>query len=190
MVFSLAEQRRLTSRFLSSAIADMETATSLVIQETGRKMANEIKKQLRTNFKVKRSGFAKAVKFYYFKPSGPKPASAYVRLGISWLSVFEDGVTVTGRKGWLIILLPQGEALGFSRINWKRWDYTWEKIKDKTWLKPVKDGVIVLLKNGTGYAPIYKLQRGSVRVSKRLSFYNAAESLADGMDSAIADLVG
>jgi hypothetical protein len=195
MVFSYAEQQRLLKQYLGAEVKNLEKAAAIVTKATAQKLGNEIKKQMRSNFRKGKDSqqsrnFPLAVKVYNFNPNGAKGAASYVRLGVPWVHIFEEGGTVGGGGKHLIILLPKGEALNYPRVNLKGWQRIWEMIKDKSVLKPVSDGVLVLLKDGTNLIPIYKFQKVTVRVPKRLSFYQEAERLSEGMDSAIADLIG
>lgn len=195
-IFSYAEQQRLVKQLLAAEVKNLEKATAIVTKATAQKLAGETKKQLRSRFKKGRDSqqsrnFPLAVKVYNFNPSGARGPASYVRLGVPWIHVFEEGATVGGKGKHLLILLPKGEALGYPRINLKGWARIWEKIRDNAVLKPVNDGVLVLIKAPDGQlVPIYKFQKTSIRVPKRLSFYEEAERLSDGMEEAIANLAG
>ena len=195
-IFSYAEQQRLVRQLLAAEVKNLEKVTAIVTKATAQKLAAETKKQLRSRFKKGRDSqqsrnFPLAVKVYNFNPNGAKGPASYVRLGVPWVHVFEEGATVGGKGKHLLILLPKGEALGYPRINFKGWNRIWERIKDNALLKPVNDGVLVLLRSPNGqFIPIYKFQKTAIRIPKRLSFYDEAARLSEGMEEAIANLAG
>lgn len=189
MAFSYAEQQRQIKKFLDAEIKDMEKATDIVTQATAQKLAQETKKDLRRNFKLTRgSNFAKAVKVYNLPQKGVKGPASFVRLGIPWIGVFEEGETIAGEP-WLTILLPEGQRLGFKR-KMKSPEFLEAKQQKRIFTRSVRDGFIVYLRNPNGKpSPIYKVQKSPVKLPKRLNFYATAESLGDDMSEAIANLI-
>jgi hypothetical protein len=190
-----AQQQQLIKRYLAATVKNAETAAALVTQTTARRLKQLTAQELRRFKKGPNSNgnFHKAVKLYDFpKAKGVKGPAAFVRVGIPWLSAFEDGETIAGKSGnMVIILLKTGEALGFQRVNFRKWDNVWNQIKDRAVIIPSSDGYFVGIKNpNRGEKPIllYKFQR-SVTVPKKLNFYANAEKLSEGMADEIAKLI-
>jgi hypothetical protein len=189
-----AQQQQLVKQYLAATVKNYETASNLVVQKSATRLkqvtAAELKKFKRG--KGSRGNFHKAVKQYDFKVSGARGPASYVRLGVPWINIFEEGGTVTGKKGALIILLPTGDALGFKRVKPNGWQRIWNSIKHQAVVIPQPDGYLIGIKQGKGQKPIliYKIQRGSVKVPKKLNFYDNAEKLADQMPDEINNLIG
>jgi len=191
MAFSYAEQQRMITAYLKAEIKNVEKATAIVMEKTADKLTRETKKQLRRNFKKSRgSNFAKAVKSYKLPSKGALPPVAYVRLGIPWIEIFEEGAIIQGTP-WLRILLPEGERLGFKRKIANE-AYFRARAANQLFSRKVQDGWILYLKpseKGGKPIPIYKFQKTPVEVPKKLDFYATAEELGDEMPQAIADLM-
>lgn len=189
------QQTRLMKRYLASKVKDVETASALVVRESARRLKQLTATEMRRFKKGESStgNFHKAVKLYDFpKAKGAQGPAAFVRVGIPFIGVFEEGATITGkRSSWLIILLKTGDKLGYPRVNFRKWDTVWNSIKDKAAIIPASDGYYIGLKSPTkGQKPIliYKFQR-QVTVPKKLNFYDNAEKLAAGMADEIAKLI-
>lgn len=187
-ILSSADQQRAIKRFFDAEVKNLETATEVAIKVTATKLANETRKQLR-KFKIKNnSNFAKSVKVYNLKARGALGPASYVRLGIPWIEVFQQGGTVTG-KSTLLILLSEGEKLGLKRIKPGQWGKFWDANKANLFTRRVADGVIVFFKKDGNVYPIYKFQK-SVTVPKKLDFYETAEKLGEEMTDLISNLMG
>jgi hypothetical protein len=190
-----AQQQQLIKRYLAAQIKNVETASALVVQTSARRLKQLTAKELK-GFKSgpnSKGNFHKAVKLYDFpRPKGPRGPAAFVRVGIPWISAFEEGATIAGKSGnMVIILLKTGEALGFPRVNFRGWDNVWNQIKDRAVIIPASDGHFIGIKNpNPKEKPIllYKFQR-SVTVPKKMNFYDNAQKLSDGMADEIAKLI-
>jgi hypothetical protein len=183
-----ADQRRAINVFFKAEVKNLETATAIGIKTTATKLANETKKQLR-KFKIKNnSNFAKSVKVYNLGAKGALGPASFVRLGIPWINIFQEGGTVTGKAN-LLILLPEGEKLGLKRIKPGQWGKFWDSNKKNLFTRKVPDGVIVFLKKDGAVYPIYKFQK-SVTIPKKLDFYETAEKLGNEMADLISNLMG
>lgn len=193
--FSYAQQQQILNKFLRAEIKNYETAAAIVSQKAGQRLKQETAKELRRFKKGKesRGNFHKAVKLYNFpKATKALPPTSYVRLGVPWIHIFEEGGIVSGKKGRLIILLPHGDKLGFKRVSTEGWQIVWNKIKDRAVIIPDDDGVLIGLKSlNPKEKPklIYKIQTTPVYVPKKLNFYDNAEALADAMAKEIEKLV-
>jgi hypothetical protein len=187
-ILSNADQQRAINAFFKAQVKNLETATAIGIKTTATKLKNETKKQLRQQFNVRNSSFAKSVKVYNLSARGALGPASYVRLGIPWIGIFEEGGEVTGKSN-LLILLPEGAKLGFKRIKPGQWGAFWERNRANLFTKKVSDGTIVYFKKEEKVYPIYKFQK-SVNLRKRLSFYETAEALSDEMADLISNLMG
>jgi hypothetical protein len=189
MAFNEKEQRRLINQWLRSRIKDFERASELVAKNSAAKLAREVKKQM-SGFKGDSKSFKKSVRIRNLRARGSLPFASIVRVGIPWLSIFEEGGTVTG-KGHLIILLPEGRKRGLKRITkGNPWPNVWAEIAKRAWIKKVSDGVLILIKDDKGRSyPAYKFQK-QVKVPKKLNFYDAARAIGDDMPDEINRLLG
>lgn len=188
MAFNEREQRRLINQWLRSKVKDFERAAELVAKQSAAKLAREVKKQM-SSFKGDSKAFKKSVRIRNLRARGSLPFASIVRVGIPWLSVFEEGATVTG-KGYLIILTTEGKKRGYKRITkGNPWPKVWAGIAKQAWMRKVSDGVIVFLKEGNKSIPIYKFQK-QVKVPKKLNFYDAAQAIGDDMPEEINRLMG
>ena len=191
-----AQQQQLIKKYLAAAVKSHETAAGLVMSKTALRLKQITAQELK-RFKKgpeSRGNFHKAVKQYDFpKAKGAAGPASYVRLGVPWIHIFEEGGTVEGRRGALIILLDTGAKLGFKRIKPFGWQQVWNQIKDHAVVIPSDDGHYIGLKNIPNEKGqptlIYKIQKAPVRVPKKLNFYDNAERLADKMPDEINKLI-
>lgn len=188
-----AQQQQLIKQYLAATVKNYESASNLVMKKTATRLRQVTAVELRRFKKGKDShgNFHKAVKQYDLPVSGARGAASFVRIGVPWIDIFEEGGTVTGKKGVLIILLETGDRLGFKRVKPNGWQRIWNSIKDKAVVIPQPDGYLIGIKQGRGQQPIliYKIQKGPVKVPKKLNFYDNAEKLADKMADEIINLV-
>lgn len=176
--------------FFASEVKNLESASRAVLRSTARRLKREAENQLKTFKKGPNSNgsFHKAVKVYDLEPRGSLGPASYVRLGVPWLDAFEEGKTIRGKSN-LIILLPPGAELGFKRITkGNSWSKVWTKIKSKSRIAEVSDGVVVIFNYQGRNVPIYKFQL-QVKVPKKLSFYETAERLSSAMADEIERLM-
>jgi hypothetical protein len=190
---NLLNQQKLAAQFLRAEVRNLEAASALVIKEAARKQKTEVQKQLRKNFKrgPNSSGsFFKAVKVVNLKPKGALGPAAYVRMGVPWVKMFQEGGVVEG-KPWLVILLPTGQKMGYRRISKANpWKVVWDKIQRRGGRAiPTADGKLIVVPSGGAFVGAYKIQR-KVQERKRLSFYESAEAIANEMPDAITRLLG
>jgi hypothetical protein len=191
-----AQQQQLIKKYLAAAVKSHETAAGLVMSKTAQRLKQVTAQELK-RFKKgpdSRGNFHKAVKQYDFpKAKGTAGPASYVRLGVPWIHIFEEGGTVQGSRGALIILLDTGAKLGFKRVKPFGWQQVWNQIKDHAVVIPASDGHFIGLKNipnAQGQPTlIYKIQKAPVRVPKKLNFYDNAERLADKMPDEINKLI-
>lgn len=157
----------------------MEAASRAAVRSAARQLGNEAESQIRRNFKPKiNKGSFGSVKRYDL------PNSTRVSLKPGYLESFAEGKTIRG-KPTLIILLPDGERLGFKRISrTNSWDEVWQRIHKKARLVGVGDGVVVLYQHRGKSYPIYKFQKQST-APKLISLKAKAEALAETMPDSI-----
>lgn len=152
----------------------LEAATRAAVSSAARKLQREAESQIRHNFKPKNKtkGSFGSVKFYDLA------TSSRVAISPGYISAFAEGKTIRG-KPTLIILLPDGERLGFKRISRRNsWPSVWQRIHKKARLVGVGDGLVVLYQHrGKNYA-IYKFQKQTT-APKLISLGAKAEALAD-----------
>jgi len=187
--FSYKDQARLLNKFLRSKIQDMERATDLVLQESGKLLAKETKKQM-SRFKGNNKGFKKSVKAKFYRARGGKPAAAIIRVGVPFLTAFEEGAEVRGNPT-LIIRLSGAEALGLPRVSKKTtWAMIWDRIKPlKPRIAKGRNGVVIYAVVNGRPTSLYKFQKAPVRVPKKLNFYQAAEDIAADIPTEIEKLL-
>jgi hypothetical protein len=191
MPLSLAQQRRAIKEFFESETRNLGDATRAVVRQSARQLKSTMAKQLRQNFRSSGSaqskGFQRGVKIYDLESDLTRGPASYVRLG-KIQSLYQEGATLRGEPN-LIILLPEGERLGFKRISkGNPWRTVWEKWGRVLQLARVSDGTVVLYRFQGKLTPVYKIQ-ASVTVPKRLTFFEEGEKLADEMPAAIAKLL-
>lgn len=170
-------------QFFKSAVQDLEAASIAVVKSRAASLQKEIKGQLKSNFKGRIGG----VSVKYLAPNGQLGPAAYVSVKPKFLSIFEEGGTITG-KGYLVIRTPQGKKAGFPRVNKKGLATVLKNIPHR--LVQTSKGYAVLVRKTPKSKEIlaYFLAR-EVREDKRLEFFNTANRLAAGMDSEIASFI-
>lgn len=180
-------------KFFEAARQDARSAAQIVVRESGQLLKNEIKKQLKANFKAGKDsrGFFKAVSIYdYTKPENDKP-TVYVRPAIGFMHVFETGEPIAAKNRNLIFLLPDGKKLGFPKVSkGNPWNKIFEQFGKRFKIAKAKNGngfVVLINANGATYA-IYKIQE-RVKLSKRLDLYASAKKIASTMDERLDKLL-
>lgn len=152
---------------------------SMSIRESARSLARVAKSEIRSGFKSKKNkGSFGSVKIHDL------PNSSRVSLRPGYLEAFEEGKTIRG-KPTLIILLPDGERLGFKRISKSNsWASVWQRIHKKARLVGVGDGLVVIYEHrGRSYA-IYKFQKQTT-APKLISLRAKAKAIADKIPDSI-----
>lgn len=184
MASNLGEQGKEIEAFLNSQVGDVTRSLIKIFKDRGSALKQAIKGQLRQNFKSGRSpqsaGFFNAVKQYDLQPSASLGPATFVRLGVPFISIFEEGGTIAAQGKFLISLLPDGKRLGFKRIS-KGYPYeaVYSKFKKQINLVKLGDGsILVLFKQLNGISvPIYKFQK-QVKLPKLISFFDQADRIA------------
>jgi hypothetical protein len=198
-LFGTADQQKIVQQFFDSEVKNLEGATRIVSRNAARILKREIQKQLKKNFKrgahpvpQLKGTFFRAVKIYDLDTNldrGLGPASI-VRMGVPWISIFEEGGTVSGKPN-LAILLPDGARFGFKRITkGNPWKKVWQDWGKHLFLVRTRDGTVVVYKHprlDKNYA-VYKFQR-RVELPKKLSFYALAEAVGDQVPEQILKLM-
>jgi hypothetical protein len=175
--------------YFKNAEGDLARAIKAGIHGKARELKLRIQRELRRNFRPgpgSNDSFFRAVKIRNLGEDGDLGPASYIRLGVPFMDAFQEGKQISGR-GNLIVLLPDGERLGFRRISkGNRWAKVWETIQSRSLLLKVKTGVLVLYRYQGRRVPIYLLTK-RVRLKKRLSFYEIAAEIAAGIPAFIAE---
>lgn len=157
----------------------LRVAANRSIRASARRLKRTAEAEIRNNFKpAKNKGSFGSVKVYDL------PNSSRISLRPGYLEAFEEGKTIRG-KPTLIILLPDGERLGFKRIGKSNsWASVWQRIHKKARLVGVGDGLVVVYQHrGKSYA-IYKFQKQTT-APKLISLRAKAKAIADKIPDSI-----
>ena len=185
---------RAAREFFRVQVGDLSAATRAVLRASARELKANMTRQMRRNFKRgsnSNGSFFKGFKIYDLNADASRGPVSYVRQGVPFLEVFEDGATIRPKNGnkYIIILLSSGADLGFKRITkGNSWNRVWDKFKKNFKLINRSDGILVLYSFRGRVTPVYKFVR-EVRIKKRLNFYKAAEQIADKMPDEIRKLL-
>lgn len=179
--------------FFRSQVKDLDSATRAVVRRSARQLRTEMRRQTRRAFKPgpnSNKSFFKAFKVYDLDATESLGPASYVRAGVPFLHVFESGATLRARGKYLVILTDSGAKLGFKRIS-KGNTLAALYRKHGRKLRPVqgRQGPVILYDTGSRWVAVY-LFLPSVKMPKRLSFYEAAEAIGDAMPEAINRLLG
>ena len=151
-------------------------ASSAIARRAAEELYDDVRRQIRQNFRTTSSAFAKGIKIYEFDNA------SYVRLS-PILSSHAQPTTMQGNPN-IWILLPQGARLGFKRVGK---GFNWNTLKRRYGTRlsfvPVGDGHVVLYRDWGRTYPIYKIQK-AVTTKQRIEFYEKAHEIADryGLD--------
>jgi Family of unknown function (DUF6441) len=188
---TLDDTQRAANLYFRAAVRNLDAATEAVIKTSAQSLKRQVAAQIKSQFRTRSPSFAKAVKVYNLKPSGALGPASYVRLGVPWMGAFQEGSALRGKQN-LILLLSDGEALGYKRIGpGNPWESVWAKLQSKSAkLFPAKDGngYVVAVPAGGTLKAVYKLQH-SVKVPKLLSFYEAALTIGNEIPTQIDHLL-
>ena len=181
--------------FFAAQIKDLQTATQAVIKASARQFKQEIQKQVRANFKrgtFSNGSFFKAFKIYDLNSDVMRGPASYVRAGVPFMNIFEEGKIINSKRAeYLAVLLPQGEKLGFKRISKGN---TWTRVFNQygKHLKVLNiragNGKIFIYDYAGTQTPVYLLIK-SVRIKKKLNFFQAAEQIANQIPDEINRLL-
>lgn len=159
---------------------NLEAAAKSTHSAAATRLSGETRSQIDRNFKSKTT--LGSVKTYDLK------WSSLVTVKPSFLSAFSEGKTIRG-KSTLIILLPDGERLGFKRVSASNsWASVWQKIKNRARIVGVGDGLVVVYSRGGRNYAIYKFQK-QVTVPKLVSLTATASTIAESIPNEINKLM-
>lgn len=198
-LLTIKEQRRSLNEFFKAEVQDMEAATQAVIKTNARALRRATLQEIRKFRKGANTnaGFFKAVKVYDLPSSGTQGPASYVRLGVPFMGVFQEGDAIAGRPN-LAILLPSGEAMGFRRVGTtaghpESWENVWARMKRVSENGQVrvingpKGRLVAILKYGQ-WRGVYFIKR-QVKLPKKLSVFETAERLSANMADEIVNLM-
>lgn len=177
--------------------AEVQDAARQAVFQAANEMKTEMKRQLKNSFKSRggRSrGFFQAVSVRpklnpsQLKSGSPNydpdlPPIAYVHMGLPFMIAYELGQTITPKDALsLLIRLPQGQKLNLPKVGSKTW---------KAWFPKNKNKLVFIKANGASYLawqpspdreaiPVYMFRK-SVKMPKKLTFFDTAERIADGL---------
>jgi hypothetical protein len=130
----------------------------------------KISNDVRNNFKIKQKNFDKAVRNLIYSSNKAKFPGMLVLSKANWMQAFEDGATISGKKGYLIVPLTK------DRINRKTFKKILDNLHQQKNLYFQKRGgkEIVFAKNIkdsdrflTKFKQLERTNRGGVRSLKR-----------------------
>jgi hypothetical protein len=171
--------------FFKSSIKNLEAASQAVVNSRVKEFKGEIQSQLKTRFKRKVGG----VRVTELPPKPNLGPAAYVSIKPAFLSIFEEGGTVTGQNGYLVVLLPEGKKLKFTRPGKRGWAAIWATNQNRLRLVPAGSNYLVLCRvSRTKEVPVYLLTK-KVNLPKRLSFNEAAKRIGKGMAEEVQSLM-
>lgn len=179
--------------FFAAQIKDLNSATRAVIRASARQFKQEIVRQVKANFRRgsnSNGSFFKAFKIYDLDADASRGPASYVRAGVPFMNVFEEGAVITIKKAqFLIVLLPQGEKLGFRRISkGNPWRKVWAQFGNRFVLKILPNNkMLYSYENAGKLTPVYLFTK-SVKLKKRLNFFEPAEIIAKQIPDEIAKL--
>lgn len=187
--FSYREQEKALKAFFRQKEKDLTAATLAAYKVAGQKLAGEIKKELRQNFKksANSAGFFQAVSVRYGLSARGNPYCR-VALKIAFMGIYQTGGIVAGNP-WLIILTTEGARLGFKRITTSNsWAKVWSAIRSQARIVKVANGLVVVYSQGGTSVPIYKFQK-EVYLGKRLTLLEQGEQIYDSLPDEIERLL-
>lgn len=156
-------------RWFDQQISEIELDFKHAANGAAEALAREVKSQIRRNFNNPSAAFVAGVKVYEFD------AAAVVRLSPILSSHAQPATSKGNPNIW--ILLPDGERLGFKRMNGAYWRSFQAKYKRSISFVDLGSGSVVLFKKGSQVVPIYKIQN-SVDRKQRIDLDGAAQKVA------------
>lgn len=188
----MAVDTKAAREFFRVQIKDLSAATRAVIRASAAQLRADMQKQVRRTFKkgaYSSGSFFRGFKIYNIEADASRGPVSYVRAGVPFMGLFEEGGTVSPKGKYLITLLPSGEKLGFKRITkGNSWDKVYNRYKRNLQIVKSGDRILVIYKYQGKSTPIYLFQR-QVRIGKKISFYDAAEAIARKIPDEIAKLL-
>lgn len=175
-------------QFFRAGVQNLDAACRAVVASRARQLKTQTQQELRQAFKRRVGG----VRVRELPPTAQLGPAAYVSVKPQFLSVFQTGGVIQSRRGLLPVLLPAGRQLGFPRVNKKGLPGVLARYQGQVRVVPSRNGYLVLYrrqgKRKVTEVAIYALVR-SVRLKKRLNFYEKAAELSRGMALEIERLV-
>ena len=95
----------------------MHSAATRAMRHVGREMAEAVRQEMRTSFRVKKTAFLKSMRAKVYNQRRDRFPALYIGSKIPWLGLHEKGGVINGRR--LIPLLPQHQRIGrkaFRRV--------------------------------------------------------------------------
>jgi hypothetical protein len=166
------------------AVADMMKGLNddvkIALKSAGTQMTSLVKADLQAHFKRSShrasAAFFNAVKDYYVAPRGVLGHALYVRMGVPFIGIFEEGGTIAPGK-FMVVRLPGAEQLHLPRIGKRN---PLRKVLEDLARRKIptfKHHETFFAKLGNRPVAIYQL-RERVTEKKRLSFFAHAEAVA------------
>lgn len=163
--------------FFEEEARKLESSTRAAIRSTATRLQKVIQKETFTQSRA-RIGSSLRVKVYHFD------TGSRINLSLTLMKAFSEGTHHKSRTN-SIILLTDGQHLGFKRINHSNtWATVWTAIQKKSYLTKVSDGIVVVYNyRGRNYA-IYKFQKLIRR--PKLSIQAISEEIASSIPNKIS----
>ena len=189
--------------FYRTELGDLHDAAGVAIKAVANKHRSKVLRQIKQNFRQtqdpRSKSFFRAVKAYHLKPEGKLGYASFVRAGVPFMHIFETGGTITRKKAPnLVIRLAGAERMGLARVNDKKnFGELLRRAKALLRLVDPQAKIIRVPYGETIYfyglvsgelRPLYKYQP-SVRLQKRIKFFEEAETLHKEIPKLIQNLV-
>ncbi len=151
------------------AIEEMQSSNNRAAQNAARELRDRIYSQIEENFDSNK--FFNSVYVKDFETSSTVTLSPL-------LASFAQSQIIKGDPN-LWILLPDGERLGFKRLNANYWKTLKPFFGKSLFYSKVPDGTVVIfrLSDGRNYA-VYKIQ-SQLKREQKIEFWETAEQVAD-----------
>ena len=160
-------------KFFNDEVKAIATDSKAIARRAAEKLYDDVRRQIRQNFRNPSSAFEKGLKIYEYDEA------SYVRLSPILSTHATRSKGRGGDRPSVWILLPDGAKLGFKRMGTRgfNWDTLRRRFGTRLSFAPVGDGHVVLFRDRSGTHPIYKIQ-ASVTTEQRIEFFESAEAIA------------
>lgn len=182
--FTARQAQSQLNRFFKTELGDLQDAAGVAVKAVANKHVSLMKAETKKAFKGSdhpaSKQFFQAFKAYHLAPEGTLGHASFVRAGVPFMNIFQDGGTITPkRKQYLVVRLPGAIALKLPRISKNnRLRRVFERLTAKYGKHSVfRRGDTYFLKREGELIPIYKLQR-QVNLGKRIHFQETADQVA------------